>query len=163
MIVRVDLDTLDVLDPVIMAPKVGAMTQSMFYGGALDPAGILVVGNECTKDCSSQRATAYRYGAGGVGTVIYSGDATSVAVGSGIARNAHGAVLIAVSVKVGPTMRGSLLGFRDGLELFAPLEFPGKGASEASCVEVGPYDWAFAAGRATLNGAPQAYVMHPHQ
>lgn len=163
MLVRVDLDTLDVLDPVIIAPKIGAMTQSMFYGGALDPAGIVVVGNECTKDCSSQRATAYRYGAGGVGTVIYSGGATSVAFGSSIARNAHGAVLIAVNVKVGPTMHGSLLGFRDGVELFAPLEFPGKGASETSSVAVGPYDWAFAGGRATLNGAPQAYVMRPHQ
>lgn len=163
MLVRVDLDTLDVLDPVIIAPKVGAMTQSMFYGGALDPAGLLVVGHECTKDCSSQRATAYRYGAGGVGTVIYSGNATSVAFGSSIARNAHGAVLIAVNVKVGPTMRGTLLGLHDGVEWFAPLEFPGKGPSEASSVAVGPYDWAFAAGRATLNGALQAYVMRPHQ
>jgi hypothetical protein len=163
MLVRADLDTLEVLDPVIIAPKVGEMTQSMFHGGTPDSAGLLVVGNECNWNCSSQRATAYRYSAGGVGTVIYSSDTTAVAFGSGIARNAHGAVLITVNVRVGPTMRGSLLGFRDGVELFAPVEFPGKGASEASSVVVGPYDWAFAAGRATLNGVPQAYVMRPHQ
>lgn len=163
MIVRVDLDTLEVLDPVIIAPELGNMTDSTFYGGALDPNGILVVGTECTMKCATQRVAAYRYGPGGGGTVVYSGKTVAVARGSGIARNTHGTILIAASVKDGPTLRGSLLGLRDGMETFGPLAFPGVGASSADDVKVGPYDWAFGAGYVTTNGVQQAYLVRPHQ
>ncbi|HEY8379902.1 MAG TPA: hypothetical protein VIK91_25600 [Nannocystis sp.] len=163
MLLRVDLDTLEELDPVIIAPPINGVPQSIFYGATLDPTGILVTGNECTEMCDVQRLIVDHYNVRGARTLVYRGNFSPAAFGSSIARSAHGTVLVAANAKNGGVMRGFALGLRDGMETFAPVALPGKGASGASAVAVGPYDWAFAAGQVTLGAESQAYVMRVHQ
>lgn len=163
IVLHVDLDTLELLGPPFVAPPSGDMIQSIFNGAALDPAGILVTGYECDTTCGTQQLLARRYDAGGQASWSHIGKPFSVAFGAGIARTTYGTILIAANNKEATTMRGSLLGHDEVDKLFEPLPFPGKGTSTAKSVVVGPYDWTFAGGTATVAGAPQSYVMRVHQ
>lgn len=159
---HVDIDTFDILSPVIVAPPVGNIKHSLFYGAWIEPESLLVTGYQCDMLCAQQSILATRYSFAGVPTWGYSSNPPAQAIGQSIASNTHGIILIAATIKDGMTWRGYLLGRTNVTEAFVPVAFPGKDPSNATSVVVGPYDWPFVAGNATFNGALQGYVMHTH-
>lgn len=159
---HVNIDTLEELSPVIVVPPAGNAKQSLLHGAWAEAESVLVSGYQCELPCQIQSVLATRYSDEGVPTWGYTSPAASVAIGHSIASDTHGVVLIAASIKDGPTVRGRLLGRRSSEEAFAPVLFPGTGTSSATSVVVGPYDWPFVGGVVTVNNATQGFVMRMH-
>lgn len=163
MIVRFDVDTLELLAPVLIAPAVDAlMTQSTFLGLARVPDGWLVTGNECDELCTSQRIALTHYTPAGVRTPLYVEDSLAVASGASVARNMHGVTLVAANRKPGNVMRGSMLGHVGGTEPVFDVDVPGS-TTELAATAAGPYGWMLWGGSTTSNQVRRAYVakLHP--
>lgn len=163
MILRVDVDTTDLVAPAIIAPALGTMTQSSFAGATLITDGLLVTGTECNDDCSSQRLALTHYSAAGVRTPQYVDAATQpVATGASVARNLDGVSLVAANRKPGAAVQGSMLGHASGNQPLFEVALPGQ-TSEAAAAAAGPYGWMFWGGSITANQVRRAYVakLHP--
>lgn len=162
MILRVDVDTLESLGPVLVAPSLGVMTQSTFNGAALAPDGLLVTGNECDKSCTHQRISLTHYTPDGLRTARYVGPQMSVAHGASVARNTHGVSLVAANEKPALVLRGSMLGHVAGSKPVFDVPLPGQ-TSETAAAAAGPYGWMFWGGSTTSNQIRRAHVakLHP--
>lgn len=162
MIVRFDVDTLKLLAPVIIAPSVGAMTQSTFLGIARVPDGWLVAGNECTLDCGSQRIALTHYTLEGARTSLYVEDPLAVASGASVARNTNGVALVAANRKINNVMRATMLGHVGGPDPAFDVDVTGM-TTELTATVAGSYGWMFWGGSTTSNLVKRAYVakLHP--
>jgi hypothetical protein len=163
MLVRLDVDTLDLLAPVIIAPPEGAMRQSTFLGLARAPDGWLVTGNECDMGCGSQRIALTHYTPAGARTPLYVEEPPlAVASGTSVARSTNGVALVAANRKPGNVMRGTMLGHVSGAEPAFDVDVPGT-TTELAATAVGPYGWMFWGGSTTSNLVRRAYVakLHP--
>lgn len=150
-------------EPVIVAQPSGNFVQSIFYGAALDPEGIVVTGNECVENCNPQRRRTVRYDLNGWPTWNDMTDGMPVAFGAGVARTTGGVILTASNLKPNQISEGALIAHLGAEEPYAALPFPGEGTSSANAVVVDPYDRTFCGGQATVAGASQSYLMRVNQ
>jgi len=163
-VVRMDIDTAGVLGPVIIAPNSAAWSQSKFFGATAHPDGILVTGNACNNACDSQRVETALYSAAGVRLWLRPEMPSATAYGSAVALNAHGGVVVAVTIREGTALRGFLLGrvVYDQAELFS-VPFPAsKEDSEASAVAIDEFDRIAGGGYRTLGGVTEARTILAH-
>ena len=164
-IVRMDIDTAGVLGPAIIAPNSAAWSQSKFFGAAAHPDGILVTGNACNNACDSQRVETALYSAAGVRLWLRPEMPSATAYGNAVALNAHGGVVVAVTVREGAALRGYLLGrvvYDDQAKPFS-LPFPAsKENSEASAVAIDDFDRIVGGGYRTLVGVTEARTILAH-
>jgi hypothetical protein len=165
LVLRMDIDTAGVLGPVIIAPNSNAWPQSKFFGAAAHPDGILVTGNGCNDTCDTQRVETALYTAAGARTWFRPEEPSTAAYGVAVARNAHGGVVIAATMRDGTALRGFLLGrvvYDNVAESFS-VPFPAsKENSEASGVAIDAFDRIFGGGYRTLGGVTEARVLLAH-
>ncbi|MFY0539961.1 hypothetical protein [Nannocystis pusilla] len=110
VIVRLDLVTGEALAPATVAPPVGQWWHSMFLASAPHPDGVVVTGNESTKDGTWQQITIQVFDAAGARPFYLGQWPGAVAYGTGVAVNAHGLVLVSGVVHDGNVLRGVLSG-----------------------------------------------------
>lgn len=166
ILVPLDLDTGAAALPIVAPTSGGYTEQSVFFGAALHPDGILVTGYEC--DEASQVYT--------LETSLYDTNgerlwADSSAIGEGyrygndIALDSQGRVIVAGSITENGARRGyvaaHLVGEITPLPLFEHW-FPASKPSEAFAALVNDYDRIFAAGFTTVNGHTQARITQLH-
>jgi len=159
-----DIDTAGVLGPVIIAPPSAAWSQSKFFGATAHPDGILVTGNACNNACDSQRVETALYTAAGMRLWFRPEMPSVTAYGSAVALNAHGGVVVAVTMREGTALRGFLLGrvVYDQAEPFS-VPFPAsKENSEASAVAIDDFDRIAGGGYRTLGGVTEARTILAH-
>ncbi len=165
VVVRMDIDTAGVLGPVIIAPKSAAWTQSKFFGAAAHPDGVLVTGNACNDVCDSERVETALYTAAGGRPWFRPEPASVSARGNAVALNAHGGVVVAVTIREGTALRGYLLGrvvYDDQAVPFS-LPFPAsKEDSEASAVAIDEFDRIAGGGYRTLGGVTESRTILAH-
>ena len=164
LIVRMDVDTGAMLDPVIIAPKVDAWTQSMLYGAAAHPDGVLVTGTGCNTACDVQRVETALYTAAGTRPWFRPEPPAAIARGNAVDVGEHAVVVVATTVKEGTALRGHVLGrvlYSNSEPFSAP--FPAsKEPSEAVGAAVGPFDRIYAGGYRTFGGVSEARALHLH-
>ncbi len=164
-VLRMDADTAAVLGPVIIAPTSGAWSQSKLFGAAAHPDGILVTGNACNDACDSQRVETALYTAAGARPWFRPELSAPIAYGSAVALNAHGGVVVAVTMREGAALRGYLLGrvvYDDQAVPFS-VPFPAsKEDSEASAVAIDKFDRVIGGGYRTLGGVTEARTVLAH-
>lgn len=164
LIVRMDVDTGAVLGPAIIAPNANLWTQSMWYGAAAHPNGVLVTGTGCNDACDEQRVETALYTAEGWRAWFRPETSAVIARGNAVAVGAHNVVVVAATVKEGATLRGHLFGrvlYSDSETFSAP--FPtGNEPSEATGTAVGPFDRIYGAGYRTFGGIQEARAVHLH-
>ena len=165
LVLRVDIDTGEVLAPVILAPWADPYKQSLFFGAALHPQGLLVTGKGYDDGGDQQRVETALYSAT-EGRIWHRPDkATVEAQGNAVALGSHGVAVIAVTVREGGVSRGYLVGRRVGeyTETF-DLGFPtSKEPSACGDVIVDPWDQALGGGYVTIKGVTQSRALRVHQ
>ncbi|MBA3544930.1 MAG: hypothetical protein H0T76_00455 [Nannocystis sp.] len=164
-VLRLDIDTAAELGPVIIAPKSGAWTQSKFFGAAAHPDGVLVTGNACNNVCDSERVETALYTNAGGRPWFRPEPASVSARGNAVALNAHGGVVVAVTIREGTALRGYLLGrvVYDGQATPFSVPFPAsKEDSEASAVAIDEFDRIAGGGYRTLGGVTESRTILAH-
>ena len=166
MILRMNLHTGEVTAPGIIAPVDGGWTQSVFFGAALHPEGVVVTGYACDKACSKYRIETSRYTAAG-GRPWHQPESwgSGLAYGSDVVLDSQGRALVAAAVTQNGTLRGYVFGRRvNEFEGQIVLEhwFPGVGPSEGLGIVRDAFDRIFPVGYITSNGKTQARVTRIH-
>lgn len=164
-VLRMDIDTAGVLGPVIIAPPSDFWTQSKFFGAAAHPDGVLVTGNACNGTCDSERIETALYTAAG-GRPWFRPELASVSArGNAVALNAHGGVVVAVTMREGAALRGYLLGRTVYDDQAAPFSVPfpaSKEDSEASAVAIDEFNRIAGGGYRTLGGVTESRTILAH-
>ena len=164
IIVRMNVDTAAVLGPVIIAPKSDPWTQSMFFGAAAHPAGVLVTGTGCDNACDVQRVETALYTDAGARSWFRPEKPAAQARGNDVAVGEHDVIVVAATMGAGAEAQGLVFGrvlYGNGDAFNAP--FPAsKEPSEALGAAVGPFDRIYAGGYRTFGGVPDAWVLHLH-
>ncbi|MBA3549228.1 MAG: hypothetical protein H0T76_22370 [Nannocystis sp.] len=166
MILRMNLHTGEVTAPGIIAPVDGGWTQSVFFGAALHPEGVVVTGYGCDTTCSQYRIETSRYTAAG-GRLWHQPEpsGSGLAYGSDVALDSQGRALVAAVVTQNGTARGYVFGRRvNEFEGQIVLEhwFPGAGPSEALGIVRDAFDRIFPVGYITSSGNTQARLARIH-
>jgi len=164
-VLRLDIDTAAELGPVIIAPKSGLWTQSKFFGAAAHPDGILVTGSACNNACDSERIETALYTAAGARPWFRPELAAVSARGNAVALNAHGGVVVAVTLREGAALRGYLLGRVVYDDQAAPFSVPfpaSKQDSEASGIAIDEFDRIAGGGYRTLGGVTESRTILAH-
>ena len=165
MIVAMDLQTGDIVAPVVIAPMLDLWTQSAFFGAALHPDGVLVTGYGSDDANSTYRIETAIYSAAGLRTWHRPEKATDqLSYGSDVVLDSQGRVLVAGAVTKDGKLRGYVFGrTTDGGDVLL-LEhwFKGAGPSEALGIAVDSFDRIFPAGYITANGSEQAQIVRIH-
>ncbi len=166
MLVPMNLYTGEVKDPVIIAAKSGASSQSVFFGAGHHPLGVLVTGYACDDTCTNYQIATSLYGP--TGKLLWSSsDAAGIELryGSDVVLDSQGRALVAGAVTEKGLLRGYFFAHRVGGEEVLPLLehwFPISGPSEALGVLSDAYDRLFSAGYITANGSTQARLVLVH-
>lgn len=166
ILVPMDVNTGEVLLPVIIAPKSGEYTQSVFLGGALHPAGVLVTGYGCDNICSSYQIETSLYDAAGKQLWHqYDAAGSGNRYGSAVTLDSQGRAIISASVPQNGALRGyvfaRVVGEKAALPIFEHW-FPASKPSEALGVTTDVYDRIFPVGYITTNGSTQARIELNH-
>jgi hypothetical protein len=165
VLVPMDLHAGGPVAPVIVAPKDGGWSQSVFFGGALHPEGVLTTGYGCDDTCGLYRIETSLYTAAGE-RLWHATESPNAALvyGNDVALDGQGRALVAGAV----TQNGKIHGYsfgrvvgQDGLQVFEH-EYSGLGPSEALGVARDAFDRIFLAGYVTINGELQAQLTRIH-
>ena len=165
LIVRLDIHTGEVLEPVIIAPATESWAHSMFFGVALETDGVVVAGAGCQVACGGiQRIESSRYTAAGERTWHQPELPIDGAYGSEVVVDSQGRAIVAGASKQGGVLRGQAFARTVGeVELKPPLWehwLPvSKEPSEALTVARDVYDRIFIDGYVTAGGSPQAWLV----
>lgn len=165
LVVRMDVDTASVVDPTLIAPTSGIWTQSVFFGAAAHPDGVLVTGNGCNNTCDMQRVETALYTGVGTRSWFRPEKSSTVAYGNSVALSTHGLVVVAATIREGTALRGHLLGrsiVNEAAETFTSSLPPSQEPSEATGAAIGPYDRVYGGGYRTFGGVPEAWAIHLH-
>lgn len=165
VLVPMDLHTGEIVAPVIVAPKDGGWSQSVFFGGALHPDGILSTGYGCDNTCDLHRIETSLYSA--MGERLWHATETPLAApvyGSAVVFDSQGRALVAGAVTQNGKLRGYVFGrvVGQGGPTVFEHEYPGLGPSEALGIATDAFDRIFPAGYVTVNGETQARVTWIH-
>ena len=164
LILRMDADTGAVLAPVLIAPVSDAWTQSMFFGAAAHPDGILVTGTGCNDACDVQRVETALYTPAGARPWFRPEQPAKFARGNAVAVGEHAVVIVAATTSDGAASRGHVLGrVLYGISEKFSVPFPAsQEPSEAMGAAVGPFDRIYGSGFRTFGGVPDAWTLHLH-
>ena len=166
MIVRMDLHTGEVIAPTIIAPKDGDWTESMFFGAALHPEGVVVTGYGRDPLASLYRIETSRYTAAGA-RLWHRRETwnTGLAYGSDVVLDSQGRALVAGAVTQNGKLRGYVFGREvddhDG-DILLEHWFPGVGPSEGLGIARDAFDRIFPVGYVTSSGTTQARITRIH-
>ena len=166
MIVRLDLHTGEVIAPTIIAPAVGDWTESMFFGAALHPEGVVVTGYGRNLVSSLYRIETSRYTAAGARPWHrWEKWNTGLAYGSDVVLDSQGRALVAGAVTQNGKLRGYVFGRavddKNGDTLLEHW-FPGVGPSEGLGIARDTFDRIFPVGYVTSSGTTQARITRIH-
>jgi hypothetical protein len=165
VLVPMDLHAGELVAPVIVAPKDGGWSQSVFFGGALHPDGVLSTGYGCNDTCDLYRIETSLYSS--TGERLWHATETPLAApvyGSAVALDSQGRALVAGAVTQNGKLRGYVFGRvvgQDGPIVFEH-EYPGLGPSEALGIATDSFDRIFPVGYVMVNGEPQARITWIH-
>ena len=167
MVVRVDINTGEVVGPVGVAPADGVYTQSMFYGGGLHPDGVLTTGFGCNAACDVRWIEASLYTPAGVRAWHQPEMPADGAYGLDVVGDSQGRVVVTGASKQGGVYRGQVFARRLGEVVVPEEDAPvwqywfqaSKEASEGRGVVADKYDRIFAGGFVTVGGKPQAKLL----
>jgi len=164
MIVPIDIRTGAVVGPVIIAPASELWKQSMFFGLALHPEGIVVTGTGCQDACGGmQRIETSCYTPAGVRTWHQTEAPAEGAYGSDVVVDSQGRAIIAGASQQGGVLRGQVFARTIGKVELWPLWvhwFPfSKESSEALGAARDAYDRIFIGGYVTAGGSPQTWLV----
>lgn len=164
LLIHMDVDTGMVLDPVIIAPASNPWRQSMIYGAATHPDGVLVTGTGCNDACDVQRVETALYTPAGTRSWFRPEPSAALARGNAVAVGEHDVVIVAATVQEGTVLRGHVLGrvLYNNNELFCAPFPASKEPSEAVGAAVGPFDRIYVGGHRTFGGIPEAWALHLH-
>jgi hypothetical protein len=164
-ILRLGIDSADVIAPVIIMPSSDEWPQSKLFGAAAHPDGILATGNACDKTCATQRVETALFTAAGTRSWFRPESSAPAAQGNAVALDSHGRVTIAATVQDGAALRGYLLGRVVHDETAEPFSagFPvSKEDSGASAVAIDEFDVILGGGYRTLGGVTEARTLRLH-
>lgn len=165
ILVPMDLHTGEIVAPVIVAPKDGGWTQSVFFGSTRHPEGVLVTGYGCNDACDLYRIETSLYTAAGERPWHATESPLAALVyGSDLTLDSQGRALVAGAVTQNGKLRGNVFGRvvgQDGEPVFKH-EYPGLGPSEALGIARDNFDRIFPGGYVTVNGEPQARITWIH-
>ena len=164
MLAPIDIHTGAVVGPVIIAPAAKPWWNSMFFGLALHPGGVVVTGTGCQDACGGvQRIETSGYTLAGVRTWHQPEAPAEGAYGSDVVVDSQGRAIIAGASKQGGVLRGQALARTIGKVELEPLwahRFPfSKEASEALGAARDEYDRIFIGGYVTAGGSPQTWLV----
>ncbi|MBL9107102.1 MAG: hypothetical protein JNL82_39750 [Myxococcales bacterium] len=165
ILVPMDLHTGEVFAPVIVAPSDGGWTQSVFFGGARHPEGVLVTGYGCDDACDLYRIETSLYTASGERPWHATESPLAALVyGSDVTLDSQGRALVAGAVTQNGKLRGYVFGRMVGQDgqLALEHEYPGLGPSEALGIARDGFDRIFPAGYVTVSGELQARITWIH-
>lgn len=115
LVLRVNLHTGAPLGPAIIAPTAPGWPQSMLYGSALHPSGILVVGQGCTEQCSNQRMETALYSRDTGERLWFAPEPQALtAIGRDVVLDSQGRAIIVGAVQDGSALRGRVVARRVG-------------------------------------------------
>jgi len=166
MIVRMDLHTGEVIAPTIIAPKDGDWTESVFFGAALHPEGVVVTGYGCNDACTTYQIQTLRYNAAGerpwyVGEYPNGG----LAYGSDVVLDSQGRALVAGAVMQDGKLRGYVFARvvdKQDANVLLKHWFPGVGPSEGLGIARDAFDRIYPAGYVTSGGTTLARITRIH-
>ena len=168
MIVRMDLHTGEVIAPTIIAPMLDgdAWTESMFFGAALHPEGVVVTGYGRNLVSSLYRIETSRYTAAGARPWHqWETWNTGLAYGSDVVLDSQGRALVAAAVTQNGKLRGYVFGRavdeKKG-DILLEHWFPGVGPSEGLGLARDTFDRIFPVGYVTSSGTTQARITRIH-
>ncbi len=166
MIVRMDLHTGDVIAPTIIAPKDGDWTESVFFGAALHPEGVVVTGYGRHKLGAMYQIETSRYTAAGARPWHQPEPSNSgLAYGSDVALDSQGRALMVAATTQNGKLRGYVFGrtvdVKNGPILLEHW-FPGVGPSEGLGITRDAFDRIFPVGYVTSSGTTQARITRIH-
>lgn len=166
LILRVNLHTGAAIGPAIIAPTAPGWPQSMLYGSALHPSGILVVGQGCTNQCSNQRMETALYSRDTGERLWFAPEPQALtAIGRDVVLDSQGRAIIVGAVRDGGALRGRVVARRvgeDGSPLFSHWFPQDNEESHVLGVVVDGVDRIRAGGHTTLNGQKTARVVFIH-
>ncbi len=167
MIVRLDLHTGEAIAPTFIAPPdKDGWTESVFFGAALHPEGVVVTGYGHKGGGSLYRIQTSRYTTAGARLWHrWEKWATGLAYGSDVVLDSQGRALVAGAVTQNGTLRGFVFGrVVDDHNGSTVLEhwFPGMGPSEGLGIAIDLFDRIFPVGYVTSSGTTQARFTRIH-
>jgi hypothetical protein len=136
-------------EPPIVAPPFSDWRDSMFLAIGDHPDGAIVTGMEGKSSGTAQQITVQVYRPDGERTYLWSGFASPVAYGTGVAWLSHGVMIVSGVVQDGDVLRGLLSG-RGGPGTNFDHYFPGIEPSAANGLARTAYDQVVVAGERTL-------------
>lgn len=166
IVVRVDINTGEVVGPVGVAPADGVYTQSMFYGGGVHPDGVLTTGFGCNAACDVRRIEASLFTPGGVRAWHQPEEPADGAHGLDVVGDSQGRVVVTGASKQGGVYRGQVFARMLG-EVVPPKDDPvweywfpaSKEISEGRGIVADKYDRIFVGGFFTVGGKSQAKLL----
>ncbi|HEY0133532.1 MAG TPA: hypothetical protein VGB85_05615 [Nannocystis sp.] len=166
MIARLDLHTGDVIAPTIIAPADGDWKESVFFGAALHPEGVVVTGYGRDPIASLYRIETSGYTAAGERPWYQRETSNSgLAYGSDVALDSQGRALVTGAVTQNGKLRGYVFGravdVKDGSILLEHW-FPGVGPSEGLGIARDAFDRIYPVGYVTSSGTTQARLTRIH-
>ena len=168
MIVRMDLHTGEVIAPTIIAPVLDgdAWTESVFFGAALHPEGVVVTGYGRNLVSSLHRIETSRYTAAGARPWHqWEKWNTGLAYGSDVVLDSQGRALVAGAVTQNGKLRGYVFGRavdeKNG-DILLEHWFPGVGPSEGLGLARDTFDRIYPVGYVTSSGTTQARITRIH-
>jgi len=166
MIVRMDLHTGEVIAPTIIAPADGGWTESVLFGAALHPDGVVVTGYGRNPLASLYRIETSRYTvAGGRPWHQPEPSNSGLAYGSDVALDSQGRALVAGAVTQNGKLRGYVFGRAvddENGNILLEHWFPGVGPSEGLGIARDAFDRIYPVGYVTSSGATQARITRIH-
>jgi hypothetical protein len=166
LMLPVNLHTGAELGPPIIAPTTGGWPNSMLFGSALHPLGLLVVGNASTKDSSNQRIETALYDTSTGARLWFAPEPQALsAVGSDVVFDSQGRAISVGAVREGSALRGVVIARRVG-ENMSPVFshwFPQDNeTSHVYGVLADRVDRIRAGGHTTANGKTTSRVVFIH-
>ena len=166
MIARLDLHTGKPVAPTIIAPADSGFTESVFFGAALHPEGVVVTGYGRDPLVSLYRIETSRYTTAGLRPwhrrELWNSE---LAYGSDVALDSQGRALVAGAVTQNGKLRGYVFGREiddDDGDILLEHWFPGVGPSEGLGIARDTFDRIFPVGYVTSSGTTQARITRIH-
>ncbi len=166
MIARLDLHTGKVIASTLIPPPDGDWKESMFFGAALHPEGVVVTGYGHNSVSSLYRIETSRYTVAGERPGYQRETSNSgLAYGNDVVLDSQGRALVVGAVMQNGKLRGYVFGRavdEDNGDILLEHWFPGVGPSEGLGIARDAFDRIYPVGYVTSSGTTQARITRIH-